>query len=146
MTDLKGALGEAVAAAFVAAGLSPDYGRVTPSDRPDLADFQCNGALIGAKPSGRNPREIAIAVTEHLAGNPLLASAEIAGLGFINLRVSSLALSERTAKIAADPRIGAQRAAETRRVIIDFGGPNVAKPMHVGHLRSAIIGEALKRI
>jgi len=146
MTDLKGALGEAVAAAFVAAGLSPEYGRVTPSDRPDLADFQCNGALIGAKPSGRNPREIAIAVTEHLAGNSLLASAEIAGLGFINLRVSSLALSERTAKIAADPRIGAQRAAETRRVIIDFGGPNVAKPMHVGHLRSAIIGEALKRI
>ena len=146
MTDLKGALGEAVAAAFVAAGLSPDYGRVTPSDRPDLADFQCNGALIGAKPSGRNPREIAIAVSEHLADNPLLASVEIAGLGFINLRVSPLALSERTAKIAADPRIGAQRAAQSRRVIIDYGGPNVAKPMHVGHLRSAIIGEALKRI
>jgi len=146
MTDLKGALGEAVAAAFVAAGLSPDYGRVTPSDRPDLADFQCNGALIGARPSGRNPREIAIAVSEHLADNPLLASVEIAGLGFINLRVSPLALSERTAKIAADPRIGAQRAAQSRRVIIDYGGPNVAKPMHVGHLRSAIIGEALKRI
>ncbi len=146
MTDLKGALGEAVAAAFVAAGLSPDYGRVTPSDRPDLADFQCNGALIGAKPSGRNPREIAIAVTEHLAGNPLLASAEIAGLGFINLRVSPTALAERAARIAADPRVGAARAAQSRRVIIDYGGPNVAKPMHVGHLRSAIIGEAMKRI
>jgi len=146
MTDLKGALGEAVAAAFVAAGLSAEYGRVTLSDRPDLADFQCNGALIGAKPSKRNPREIAIAVTEHLAGNPLLASAEIAGLGFINLRVSTLALSERAARIAADPRIGARRGERSRRVIIDYGGPNVAKPMHVGHLRSAIIGESLKRI
>ena len=85
-------------------------------------------------------------MTDHLAGNPLLASAEIAGLGFINLRVSTLALSERAARIAADPRIGARRGAQSRRVIIDYGGPNVAKPMHVGHLRSAIIGESLKRI
>jgi len=146
MKDLKRALEEAVAAAFAVAGLSADYARVTPSDRPDLADFQCNGALIAAKPSGRNPREIAIAVTEHLAGSPLLASAEIAGLGFINMRVSAAALSDRAAEIAADPRTGAARVAESRMVIIDYGGPNVAKPMHVGHLRSAIIGEALKRI
>ena len=146
MSDLKGALTEAVAAAFEAAGLSKDYARVTPSDRPDLADFQCNGALIAAKPSGRNPREIAIAVTDHLADCPLLASAEIAGLGFINLRVSPAALSDRAAEIAADPRTGAARAPTMRKVIIDYGGPNVAKPMHVGHLRSSIIGEALKRI
>jgi arginyl-tRNA synthetase len=146
MTDLRRALEKAVADAFVAAGLSRDYARVTPSDRPDLADFQCNGALIAAKPSGRNPREIAIAVTEYLAASPLLASAEIAGLGFINLRVNAAALSDRSSELAADPRTGALSAKDSRRIIIDYGGPNVAKPMHVGHLRSAIIGEALKRI
>ena len=146
MIDLKRALKQAVAAAFVDAGLSEDYARVTPSDRPDLADFQCNGALIAAKPSGRNPREIAAAVTALLADSPLLSGVDIAGPGFINLRVSAAALSDRASEIASDPRVGALSAAEARRVIIDYGGPNVAKPMHVGHLRSAIIGEALKRI
>ena len=146
MTDLKRALGEAVAAAFTTAGLSTEFARVTPSDRPDLADFQCNGALIAAKPSGRSPREIAIAVTDALAGDPLLTRAEIAGLGFINLRVSDAALALRAEEIARDDRSGADRVEAARRVIIDYGGPNVAKPMHVGHLRASIIGEALKRI
>jgi arginyl-tRNA synthetase len=146
MSDLKAALGEAVATAFAATGLSAEFARVTPSDRPDLADFQCNGALIAAKPSGRNPREIAIGVVEALAGHPLLARAEIAGLGFINLRVSDEGLARRADEIAHDLRSGAARAATPRRVIVDYGGPNVAKPMHVGHLRASIIGEALKRI
>ena len=146
MSDLKTGLSEAVAAAFAAAGLPAELGRVTPSDRPDLADFQCNGALPASKAAKRNPREIAEEVASHLAGDPRLASVEIAGPGFINLRVSDAALSQRAGEITADPRLGAQPVAHPRRILIDYGGPNVAKPMHVGHLRSSIIGESLKRI
>ncbi|MBA4012669.1 MAG: arginine--tRNA ligase [Phenylobacterium sp.] len=146
MSDLKRGLSEAVAAAFAAAGLPAELGRVTPSDRPDLADFQCNGALPAAKVAKRDPREIAAEVVANLTGDPRLASVEAAGLGFINMRVSDQALSARAAEIAADPRLGAQAVETARKVMIDYGGPNVAKPMHVGHLRSSIIGESLKRI
>ena len=146
MSDLKRSLGEAVAAAFAAQGLPAELGRVTASDRPDLADFQCNGALPAAKVAGKPPREIAAAVVEALSGHPLLQSVEIAGLGFINLRVSAKALSDRAREIAADPRTGAGEVAESRRIMVDYGGPNVAKPMHVGHLRASIIGESVKRL
>ena len=146
MTDLRRALGEAVAAAFASADLLPEFGRVTASDRPDLADFQCNGAMAAAKTARRPPREIAIQVVEALKDNPYLASAEIAGLGFINLRVSNAALANRVNEIAGDARSGAGKVEPARRVIVDYGGPNVAKPMHVGHLRASIIGESIKRI
>jgi arginyl-tRNA synthetase len=145
MSDLKSELGEAAAAAFAALGLSPEFGRVTASDRPDLADFQCNGALAAAKAAKKNPREIAIQVAERLAG-PLLQKVEMAGPGFINLVVTDEALSRRAREVAADARAGASPAARPRKVMVDYGGPNVAKPMHVGHLRSSIIGEAIKRI
>lgn len=146
MTDLRTVLGEAVEAAFAAEGVPADLARVTPSDRPDLADFQSNGALAAAKRVGKNPREIATAVAERLKGDPRLSSVEIAGPGFINLKVADAALSTRADAIAADPRAGAARVAHPRRVIVDYGGPNVAKPMHVGHLRASIIGESIKRL
>lgn len=146
MSDLKTRLGEAVAAAFAAEGLPAELGRVNPSDRPDLADFQCNGALAAAKAAKANPREIAGRVAARLTDLPLIEAVEIAGPGFINLKVASAALAGRAAEVAADPRAGAALAAAPRRVVVDYGGPNVAKPMHVGHLRSSIIGESLKRI
>jgi arginyl-tRNA synthetase len=146
MTDLRRALGEAVQAAFAGAGLPAELGRVTASDRPDLADFQCNGALPGAKRLGRNPRELAAEVAERLQAEPRLASVEVAGPGFINLKVADAELARRAGEIAADPRAGGERNASARKVIVDYGGPNVAKPMHVGHLRSSIIGEAVKRL
>jgi len=146
MNDLKRSLSEAASAAFQAAGLPPEFGRVTASDRPDLADFQCNGALAAAKSAKRNPREIAAQVVEILKADPRLASVEIAGAGFINLRVSDEALSVRAREIAADARTGAQVLDAPRRVLIDYAGPNVAKPMHVGHLRASIIGESIKRL
>jgi len=146
MSDLKRGLGEAVQAVFAALGLPVELGRVSVSDRPDLADFQSNGALAAAKQAGRNPREIATAVAERLAADPRLASVEIAGPGFINLKIADATLAARAAEIATDPRAGAETVATPRRVVIDYGGPNVAKPMHVGHLRSSIIGESLKRL
>ena len=146
MIDLKAALTEALADAFIAAGLAPEFGRVTASDRPDLADFQCNGAMAAAKSARRSPREIAVQVAEALRDNPLIAAVEIAGLGFINMRVSRSALASRANEIAGDPQVGARGVDRQRRVIIDYGGPNVAKPMHVGHLRASIIGESIKRI
>src|SRR5215469_13132264 len=146
MNDLAADLGEAVGAAFAEAGLSANYGRVTVSDRPDLADFQCNGALAAAKPAGRNPRDIAEAVVIRLRGDARLEAVSLAGPGFINLKVAASALSARANQIASDPRAGGGRVANARRVIVDYGGPNVAKEMHVGHLRASIIGESLKRL
>jgi arginyl-tRNA synthetase len=146
VSDLASALGEAVGAAFAGLGLPAELGRVTASDRPDLADFQSNGALAAAKRAGRNPREIAGAVVEALAAEPALASVDVAGPGFINLKVSAAALTARANALASDARAGLSRVATPRRVLVDYGGPNVAKEMHVGHLRASIIGESIKRL
>ena len=146
MSDLKTVLGEAVEAAFAAEGVPAELARVTASDRPDLADFQSNGALAAAKRLGKNPREIATAVAGRLQGDARLSSVEIAGPGFLNLKLADAALSDRANTIAADARAGAETLAQPRRVIVDYGGPNVAKPMHVGHLRASIIGESIKLI
>lgn len=147
MTDLKTSLSEAVGAAFAAEGVDPSLARVTASDRPDLADFQSNGALAAAKALKANPRELAAKVAERLAADPRLASVEVAGPGFINLKLSDAALARRAAEVAADEALaGASLSTPARKVVIDYAGPNVAKPMHVGHLRSSIIGESLKRL
>jgi len=146
MSDLKRVLGEAVQTAFASLGLPAELGRMTASDRPDLADFQCNGALAAAKVAGKPPRDIAQAVLEKLQERPELETAEIAGPGFLNFRVSADTLSARANDIAVDPRTGAEQVATPRRVIVDYAGPNVAKPMHVGHLRASIIGESIKRL
>ena len=146
MTDLRRQLTDANTAVFADLDLPVEYARVTASDRPDLADFQSNGAMAVAKIARRPPRDIALSIREKLAGNPLLSSIDIAGVGFINFRVSDGALTTRVQQIADDARAGASAVSAPRRVVIDYGGPNVAKPMHVGHLRSSIIGEAIKRI
>lgn len=146
MTDLKTSLGEAVGAAFAAEGVDKALARVTASDRPDLADFQSNGALAAAKALKTNPRELAARVAERLAADPRLSSVEVAGPGFINMKLSNAALAQRAAEVAADDELAGASRVEPRKVVIDYGGPNVAKPMHVGHLRSAIIGESLKRL
>ena len=147
MTDLRTVLGEAVGAAFAAEGVDAALARVTTSDRPDLADFQSNGALAAAKALKANPRDLATRIAARLKGDPRLAAVEVAGPGFINLKLADAALAERSAEVANDPaHAGASLVDTPRKVVIDFGGPNVAKPMHVGHLRSSIIGESLKRI
>ena len=146
MTDLKGRLTQAVAAAFAAEGLPVERAAVSVSDRPDLADFQSNSALATAKAARANPREIAGRIAARLAGDAGLASVEVAGPGFVNLRVADALLVERAMAVEASALAGAAAVTEPRRVMIDYGGPNVAKPMHVGHLRASIIGESIKRI
>lgn len=147
MTDLRTVLGEAVGAAFAAEGVDAGLAKVTTSDRPDLADFQSNGALAAAKALKANPRELATRVAERLKDDPRLSSVEVAGPGFINFKLADSTLATRAAEVAADgAHAGASAIEAPRKVVIDFAGPNVAKPMHVGHLRSSIIGESLKRI
>ncbi len=144
--DLAGLLSDAAGAAFVALGLDAQLGAVRRSDRPDLADFQCNGAMAAAKKLGKNPREIATAVVDALKASPLVASSDVAGPGFINVRLSAVGLNKRAEEIAADARTGAWRVETPRRVVMDFGGWNVAKEMHIGHLRSTVIGDSLQRL
>jgi arginyl-tRNA synthetase len=146
MASLAQELSAAAGAAFEAVGLEARFGEVRRSDKPELADFQCNGAMAAAKAAGRNPREIAGEVAAALKLHPLILSAEVAGPGFINLRVSDGALSTRAEVVRSDAMAGAEKAADAQVTVIDFGGANVAKPMHVGHLRSAVIGDTLQRL
>ncbi|MEZ6028427.1 MAG: arginine--tRNA ligase [Hyphomonadaceae bacterium] len=145
-TELADLLSAAAGDAFAALGLDRALGAMRRSDRPDLADFQCNGAMAAAKAAKKNPREIAQAVVDALKAQAMVASAEVAGPGFINVKVSPEALSARAEEIAADPRAGAVSVDKPRRVVIDFGGWNVAKEMHIGHLRSTVIGDSLQRL
>jgi arginyl-tRNA synthetase len=146
MTSLTAELGAIAADAFAAEGLAAKWGEVKVSDRPDLAQFQCNGALGAAKEAKASPREIATKIAARLKENPLFAKVEVAGPGFINLDVSDDALAVRLGTFAKDARRGAPQTGKGKTLVIDFGGPNVAKPMHVGHLRAAIIGDCLQRL
>ncbi|WP_132145940.1 arginine--tRNA ligase [Luteibacter rhizovicinus] len=132
-------------AAFRACGLPADTARSVPASRPELGDLQCNGAMPLAKTLGRPPRDIASDVAAKLRDDAAFESVDIAGPGFINLRLSTtfLATSAEDQLATDDAGIVRQNA---QRVLIDFGGPNVAKPLHVGHLRSLVIGESLRRI
>ena len=145
MQSLTAHLSEILASAFTEAGLAPEHGRVTRSDRPDLAQFQCNGALAAAKIAKQNPRAIATKIVETIAANPIFRDVGIAGPGFINLNLTDAFLAEWIGRIATDPRLGVPPK-KPSMVILDYGGPNIAKPMHVGHLRASIIGDALRRL
>jgi arginyl-tRNA synthetase len=146
MIPLSAELSVRVGRAFAAEGFEERFGAVQRSDRPDLAQFQCNGALAAAKLAKANPRAIAEKVAARLKSDELFSKIEIAGPGFINLDVTDAALAERAGIIAQDARLGAPTTGAGKTLVIDFGGPNVAKPMHVGHLRSAIIGDSLQRL
>jgi arginyl-tRNA synthetase len=146
METLTDFLTARVGKAFKAEGLEPSLGVVRVSDRPDLAQFQCNGALAAAKQAKKNPREIAEKITTALAGDDIFETVSIAGPGFLNLTLRDGFLAGRAQDLSADSNFGVWQAASSEKIIIDYGGPNVAKPLHVGHLRSAIIGESLKRL
>lgn len=133
-------------AAFRAAGYGEELAKVTLSNRPDLCEYQCNGAMAGAKAYRKAPFMIAEDVVSHLADSGCFESAEAVKPGFINLKLSPAYAAEYLNEMAADSKMGVEAEREPRTIMIDYGGPNVAKPLHVGHLRSAIIGESVKRI
>ena len=146
MNQLLEALNEKMAAAFEAAGYDGEYGKVTLSNRPDLCEFQCNGAMAGAKRYHKAPIMIANDVVAKLEGSDVFSEASAAAPGFINLKTAPSFVSAFLRDMAADERLGVHPDSGARRIIIDYGGANVAKPLHVGHLRSAVIGESIKRI
>ncbi|MCB6615101.1 arginine--tRNA ligase [Ruminococcus sp. 210702-SL.1.03] len=139
-------LTDKLSAAFAECGYSAELGTVVTSDRPDLCQFQCNGAFAGAKLYHKAPRMIAADAAAKLEGDADLEKVEVVGAGFINITVSDEFLLGYVKQALADENLGIPQAEKPETVVLDYGGPNVAKPLHIGHLRSAVIGEALKRL
>ena len=136
-----------VTKAFTECGYDAKYAKVTLSNRPDLCEYQCNGAMAAAKEYKKAPFMIADEVVEKLAVNPMFVMAESVKPGFLNLKIDEAYLADYVAKMQEDEgRFGCEKTEAPKTIMIDYGGPNVAKPLHVGHLRSAIIGESVKRI
>lgn len=140
-------LSERAGRAFEKAGIDPSFGRVKLSDRPELCEFQTSGALAAAKQYKKNPMEIAEKVSEELSKDEAFSSSDAVRPGFVNLNVSNgFLLSYIKSMYEDEERLGVQKTESPKKIIMDYGGPNVAKPLHVGHLRSAVIGESIKRI
>ena len=131
--------------AFEKAGYDPSYARVTVSNRPDLCEYQCNGAMAAKKAYQKAPLQIAEEVAAAVDSAEILEEVTAVKPGFINIKVAKPFLADYLQQMYGDSRLSVDEAAEKKTVIIDYGGPNVAKPLHVGHLRSAIIGESIKR-
>lgn len=132
--------------AFAKAGYDEDLAKVTLSNRPDLCEYQCNGAMAGAKKYKKAPFMIAEDVAANLKDSAYFESVDVVKPGFINLKLSPECVASYLNEMAGEEKLGVEDEKEPRTVMIDYGGPNVAKPLHVGHLRSAIIGESVKRI
>ncbi len=132
--------------AFEQAGYDRSFGKVTLSNRPDLCEYQCNGAMAGAKTYKKAPIMIANDVKEKLVGSKCFAEVDAVNPGFINLKLSPEFVSSYLKEMDQDAKLGMETAEHPKKIIVDYGGANVAKPLHVGHLRSAVIGESVKRI
>lgn len=137
---------EVVTAAFENAGYNKKYGMVTVSNRPDLCQYQCNGALAAAKEYKKAPIMIAGDVIAKLVENNMFSKAEAVMPGFININLSDSFIANYIKNMGQDEKLGCDSVKNPEKIVIDYGGPNVAKPLHVGHLRSAVIGESVKRI
>ena len=133
-------------AAFAAAGLSDSPVVLQPTKNAEHGDFQINGVMGAAKKAKQNPRELAQKVAEALAGNAVIESAEVAGPGFINLRLRPEFLAQNIHAALNDARFGVAKTDKPQTVVIDYSSPNLAKEMHVGHLRSSIIGDSISRV
>lgn len=139
-------IGEELADGFAQAGYDASYGKVTISNRPDLCEYQCNGALAGAKAYKKAPFMIAEDVAEKIKARPCFEEVSVVKPGFINLKLQKTYIADYINQMAGDQDLGLEKVEDPKMILVDYGGPNVAKPLHVGHLRSAIIGESVKRI
>ena len=139
-------IADEVKKAFEEAGYDGSFAGVTLSNRPDLCEYQCNGAMAGAKTYHKAPLMIAEDVVKHLTESSVFSVAEAVKPGFINLKVRESFISHYLEQMKVSDSLGVEKTEDPKTIIIDYGGPNVAKPLHVGHLRSAIIGESIKRM
>jgi arginyl-tRNA synthetase len=146
MSSLRQFLSNIFTEAFERCGLPGTLGQVSVSQRPDLGQFQNNGALAAGKTAGKNPFELAQEIAHDLEHSEVFSLISVAPPGFINVKVSDPFIASFIEEFLNDPRLGCPRVMSPRNVVMDFGGPNVAKAMHVGHLRSSIIGDALQRL
>lgn len=144
--SLQTHLSELAGKAFADLGLPAELGEVVPSHRPELAQYQCNGAMAAARQAGKSPQEIAAAVADSLTKHPEIAGSDVAGPGFININLTDEALAVWANRTAEDDHLGFDTTTDPLRVLVDYAGPNVAKAMHVGHLRATIIGDSLARL
>jgi arginyl-tRNA synthetase len=145
METFQALLAKKLSDALAAAGL-PSTGDVTPATDPRFGDYQTNAALVLGKQRGEGPRTLAEKILAHLDVGELCESPTVAGIGFINFTLRADAVAKKAGELLEDERLGVAKAGSTRRIVIDFGSPNVAKPMHVGHIRSIVLGDALARI
>lgn len=132
--------------AFEEAGYEKELAKVTLSNRPDLCEYQCNGAMAGAKKYHKAPIMIAEDVVQKISMDRCISEAEAVKPGFINLKTNPVYIADYLNKMAKEAKLGVEEVKDPKMIVVDYGGPNVAKPLHVGHLRSAIIGESVKRI
>ena len=146
MKRISDFIAEELAAAFEAAGYDRNYAKVTLSNRPDLCEYQCNGAMAGAKAYHKAPIMIAQDVVAKLEGSGCFCDVQAVNPGFINLKLDERFVADYLDEMETDEDLGLNKTDTPKMIVIDYGGPNVAKPLHVGHLRSAIIGESVKRI
>ena len=145
METFQSLLGRKLFDALAAAGL-PNAGELTPASDARFGDYQTNAALVLAKQRGENPRNVAEKILAHVDVGDLCEPPTVAGAGFINFTLRAEVVAEKAAQLLQDERLGVTKTQSPKRIVIDFGSPNVAKPMHVGHIRSTVLGDALARI
>src|SRR5437588_11059155 len=145
METFQSLLAKKLTDALAKAGL-PNVGELTQATDPRFGDYQTNAALVLGKQRGENPRAVADQILKHLDVDDLSEAPTVAGAGFVNFKLRGDAIAKKAADIFADERLGVARSTSPKKIVIDFGSPNVAKPMHVGHIRSTALGDALARV